>query len=218
MRLFAILNQRESEGHSSYPMEKHTQTVEKVVVIGASAGGIDALKQVLSGLPADLPAAVLIVQHLQPSRRTQLPEYLNRHAALRVCLAQDGMPLEAGVGYVAVPGKHLLIENEHLALSTDEPVHYVRPSADVLFASAAQAFGPNVIGVILSGTGRDGARGCAEVRQKGGMAIAQDEETSRYFAMPSAAIDAGGIDYVLPVSEIAHKIAALAKQKQRGGK
>ena len=199
-------------------MGQHTQTVEKVIAIGASAGGIDALTQVFSRLPADLPAAVLVVQHLRPDWTTRLPEYLNRHTPLRVCLAQDGVPLEAGVSYVAVPGQHLRVENGCLVLDLDEPVHYVRPSADVLFASAAQAFGPNVIGVVLSGTGRDGARGCVEIRAKGGTTIAQDEGTSRHFGMPSASMDAGGIDYVLPLSEIAHKIVVLTKQKRRGGK
>jgi two-component system chemotaxis response regulator CheB len=198
-------------------MEKHAQTVEKVVVIGASAGGIDALKQSLSGLPADLPAAILMVQHLRPDRWTRLPEYLNHHTPLRMCLARDGMLLEAGAGYIAVPGQHLRVGNGRLVLSLEAPVHYVRPSADVLFASAARAFGPNVIGVVLSGTGCDGARGCLEIKAKGGVTIAQDERTSRYFGMPKASIDAGGIDYVLPLNEIAGKIVSLTRQKRRGG-
>jgi chemotaxis response regulator CheB len=91
-----------------------------------------------------------------------------------------------------------------------EPVRYVRPSADMLFGSAAQALGPNVIGVVLSGTGQDGARGCQEIKANGGVTIAQDEESSRHFAMPKAAIDAGVVDYVLPVTDIASKIVALA--------
>jgi len=188
----------------------HSQlSIKKVVVIAASAGGIDALTQVLSGLPADLPAAILVVQHLRNDRPTRLPEHLAHHSHLRVCLAKDGMTLEAGVVYVAVPGQHLRIENGHISLSLEEPVCYVRPSADVLFASAARVFEPDVISVILSGTGRDGTRGCQEIKAKGGITIAQNEATSRYFDMPKTAISAGAIDYVLPVEEIAGKIVEI---------
>jgi len=182
---------------------------KKVVVIGASAGGIDALTQVLSRLPAGFPAAILVVQHLRSDRQTRLPELLSHHSSLRVCPAQHGQPLEAGVVYIAIPGQHLHIQNGRLALSLEEPVHYMRPSADVLFTSAAQAFAHNVIGVILSGTGVDGAQGCLAIKAKGGMTIAQDESTSRHFAMPKAAINAGAIDYVLPVEQIADEITAL---------
>lgn len=188
--------------------------IRKVVVMAASLGGIDALPEVLSNLPAGLPAAILVVQHLRydNDRPTSLPDQLARRSPLHVCLARDGMPLETGAAYMAVPGQHLRIRNGRLALDLAEPVNYVRPSADVLFASAARAFGPNVIGVVLSGTGRDGAHGCREIKANGGITIAQDEETSRCFAMPRAAIDAGAIDYVLPVTEIAAKILALVRQ------
>jgi two-component system chemotaxis response regulator CheB len=185
--------------------------IEKLVVIASSAGGINALTQVLSGLPADLAAAILVVQHLKADRQTRLHEYLTSQSPFQTCLARDGMSLEAGVVYVALPGKHIRIENGHIVLSSEEPVNYVRPSADVLFASAAESFGGNVIGIVLSGTGRDGARGCQEIKAKGGMTIAQNEATSRYFDMPKAAIDAEVIDYVLPVQEIAGKIMELLK-------
>ena len=182
----------------------------KLVVIGSSAGGIDALTQVLSRLPADLPAAVLIVQHLRDDRPTRLPEHLARHSSLPVRLAENGAGLEAGVAYLAVPGQHLRLEGSTLVLDRGDLVNYMRPSADVLFSSAAQGFGPNVIGVVLSGTGRDGARGCQEIKAKGGVTIAQDEETSHYFAMPRAGIEADAIDYVLPLEQIADKIVTLS--------
>ena len=184
---------------------------QKIVVIGASAGGFDALTQVLSGLPADLPAALLVVQHLQPERETRLPEHLARHSPLKVCLAQTGMLPGVGVVYIAQPGQHLCIEHERLVLNSSELVNYVRPSIDVLFTSAVRSFGSNVIGVILSGTGRDGTSGCREIHAKGGVTIAQDERTSQYFTMPKKAIDAGAIDYVLPPQEIAGKIIALVE-------
>ena len=183
--------------------------IKKLVVIAASAGGIGALTQVLSGLPADLAAAILVVQHLQAARETRLHEYLTGQSPFQACLAHDGMSLEAGVVCVALPGKHIRIENGHIVLSSEEPMNYVRPSADVLFASAAESFGGNVIGIVLSGTGRDGARGCQEIKAKGGVTIAQNEATSRYFDMPRAAINAGAIDYVLPVEEIAGKIMEI---------
>lgn len=195
-------------------MNKHTEAVKSVIVIAASAGGIDALTQVLSHLPADLPAAILVVQHLSADSETHLPQYLTSHSPMRVCLAQDGMFLERGVVYVAVPGQHLRIKNKQLTLDLTELVHYVRPAADVLFVSAAKAFGPNVIGVVLSGTGRDGAHGCQEIKARGGTTIAQDEKTSRYFEMPKAAIDTGDIDYVLPLDQIAEKIVTLTKKKE----
>jgi chemotaxis response regulator CheB len=185
--------------------------IRNVVVIAASAGGINALVEVLSRLPADLPAAVLIVQHLRDDRPTRLHEHLARLSSLPVRLAEDGLPLEAGVVYLAVPGQHLRVEGSTLVLDRGEPVHYVRPSADVLFASAAQVFGPKVIGVVLSGTGHDGTRGCQEIKGKGGITIAQGEKTSRYFAMPGAAIEADAVDYVLPLGKIAGKIAELVK-------
>lgn len=196
-------------------MEGHRKKAQRVVVIGASAGGIDALRKVLSQLPADLPAAMLMVQHLKEDYTTLLHEHLTSHCPLRIYLAQDGLPLEEGVVYLAVPGQHLLIENNHLILNQTERVNYVRPSADVLFASAAQAFGPHVVGVILSGTGRDGARGCQEIKKKGGTTIAQDEQSSAHFAMPRAAIKLGVIDYVLPLREIAEKITALVQGNRK---
>jgi two-component system, chemotaxis family, protein-glutamate methylesterase/glutaminase len=194
----------------SHKIDQHATTVNKVVVIGASAGGISALMGIFTCLPSDLSASIIVVQHLRIDPMTRLPELLTRCNSLRkVYLAKDGMPLEPNMGYLAMPGQHLSIEDRHLVLSMEDPVNYVRPSIDVLFSSAAQAFGPNVIGVVLSGTGRDGANGCLAIKANGGVTIAQDKKTSLQFAMPKAAIDAGAVDYVLPLSEIAGKIVAL---------
>jgi two-component system chemotaxis response regulator CheB len=195
-------------------MNEHTEEVRKVVVMGASAGGIDALTEVLSRLPADLPAAILVVQHLRGDRGTHLPEHLGRHCPLPVCLACEGLPLEKGHVYVASPGQHLLIENRRLALTLEEPQHYVRPSADVLFTSVAQGFGPDVIGVVLSGTGSDGACGCQNIKARGGATIVQDQTSSRQFGMPKATIDAGAADYVLALTDIAAKIVALTHETE----
>jgi len=183
--------------------------IKRLVVIGSSAGGINALREVLPSLPAGLPAAIIIVQHLVSTRKTQLHLALNRTSHLRVIMARHGAALEPGTAYLAVPGKHVTIENEILILNTDEKVRYVRPSVDVLFISAARAYDSRVIGIILSGSGADGAAGCLEIKAKGGVIIAQDEKTSQWFGMPGAAIEMGSVDYVLNIKEIAGKIVEL---------
>ena len=186
----------------------------KVIVIGASAGGIEALTAVISRLPAEMAAAVLVVQHLRPGRPTGLAGYLDRLSALRVIMAADGMAVEAGRVAVAEPGRHLRIEDGRMRFDDGERVNYVRPAADVLFASAAEACGDAVIGVVLSGTGRDGAAGCAAIKASGGMTMVQDPAAARAGAMPQAAIDRGAVDLVLPLEEIAAKLAALTAQTQ----
>ena len=165
-------------------------------------------------MPADLPAAIIVVQHLSDNRATHLPDHLDRLSPLRVCLAKNRMPIKPGVVYIAEPGKHLSIEKRNLILDTGKKLHWVRPSADVLFTSAAQDFGPDVIGVILSGTGKDGTDGFKKIKAKGGATIAQDEKSSRYFGMPKAAIDAGAVDYVLPVEEIGAKIVEIVRNEE----
>ena len=167
------------------------------------------MTQVISQLPKGLEAAVIVVQHLSTNRETGLPELLSHQSDLKISLAEDGMTLEVGQVYIAEPGKHLLVEDEVLSVVFSARVHYVRPSADLLFVSAAGSFGRRVTGIVLSGTGKDGALGCVTIKAKGGTTIAQDEKTSRYFGMPKAAIDANAVDYVLPVEEIAGKIVEL---------
>ena len=184
-------------------------TIRNLVVIAASAGGISPLTQVISQLPKGLEAAVIVVQHLSAKRETALPEMLNRQSKLQVSLAEDGMALEAGKVYIAEPGKHLLVEGEFLSVVFSERVHYVRPCADLLFVSAAKSFGRRVIGVVLSGTGKDGALGCVAIKAKGGVTMAQDEATAAYYGMPQSAIDDNAIDFVLPPNHIVDKIVEL---------
>ena len=189
---------------------KGKSKIDKIIVIGASAGGIDALAKVISGLPANLPAAILIVQHLTSGQgKTNLPDILARHALMPVYLAQNDMTIEENVVYVAEPGKHLIIKNDRLALKIGDPVRFVRPSVDVLFSSAAEACGSGVIGIILTGIGSDGAQGCRKIKSQGGNTVAQDKDSSAFFDMPEAAIKAGAVDYVLPLDEIAEKIMKL---------
>jgi two-component system chemotaxis response regulator CheB len=186
-----------------------------LVALVASAGGLAALTTVLSHLPADFPAAVVVLQHLDPSRPSLLSEILGRRSDLPVREAHHGDRLRRGVVFVAPPGHHLLVgAGGVLELTSTEPVHYSRPSADALLESVARSFGPRAIAVVLSGAGLDGADGVRVVKQMGGTVIAQDRGTSQSFGMPSAAIHTGCVDAILPLDEIAralvHHVTAAA--------
>ncbi|MCG8333913.1 MAG: chemotaxis protein CheB [Proteobacteria bacterium] len=185
--------------------------IKRIVVIGASIGGIDALIRVVSGLETNLPIAVLVVQHLQKvDEPTQLPAILKRHTSMNVCLAAGGTMIRNGTIYVAEPGKHLCVKGQRLDNYDGEPVNHVKPSADVLFASVAEEFGCKTIGVVLTGTGKDGTQGCRHIKVAGGITIAQNRETSAFFNMPESAIKNNVIDFVLPLSTIPRKIRELA--------
>ena len=180
------------------------------VAIGSSAGGLAALTRLLSGLPAELPASVLVVQHLDRRHESLLADILGRRTPLGVKQAEDGEPIEAGTVYIAPPDKHLLANQDRtLSLTQSELVHFVRPSADLLFESVAASFRERAIAVILTGSGRDGAMGVKAIKKMGGTVIAQDEETSEFFSMPSAAIETGQVDFILPVDEIPQALVAL---------
>jgi len=182
----------------------------EIVAIAASAGGITALKNVLSELPADFPVPVVVVQHLDPRHRTIIAEVLGRRAKLPVRLAQEGEQAEPGTVYIAPPDRHLLVGAAGmLSLSSSELVHFVRPSADLLFESVAGSYGPRAIACVLTGSGRDGAMGAAAVKSRGGTVIAEDPELAEFKGMPEAAVAAGAVDYVLPLAEIAAVIRGL---------
>jgi two-component system, chemotaxis family, protein-glutamate methylesterase/glutaminase len=186
-----------------------------LVVVGASAGGVPALQQLVAGLPADLAVPVAIVLHVDPRHRSLLSEILGRQAALPVETAEDGAPLVPATIYVAPPGAHLLVNPDRtMSLTHSEMVHFVRPSIDLLLESAAAAFGRGTIATILTGTGTDGAMGAEAVKLRGGTVIVQDEATSDYFGMPAAAIATGCVDRVLPLAEIPAAIATLVAASQ----
>lgn len=181
-----------------------------VVAIASSAGGLAALTSTLSTLPADFPAAVLVVQHLDPRHRSLMAEILSRRTALAVVQAVGGEPIEAGTVYVAPPDHHLLANaGRTLELAQTELVHFVRPSADLLFESVAAAYRERSIAVVLTGSGSDGAMGVEAVKKMGGTVLAQDESTSEFFSMPSAAIATGKVDFVLPIEEMAPALLSL---------
>lgn len=181
-----------------------------LVTIAASAGGVTALGTVLSSISPELPAAVLVVQHLDRRHQSLMAEILARRTSLEVAEARDGERLRAGQVRIAPPDRHLLVNPDgSLGLSQSELVHFVRPSADLLFESAAAALGRRVVAVVLTGSGSDGAMGVTAVKKMGGTVIAQDEATSEFFGMPGAAIRAGSVDFVLPLAEIPRMITSL---------
>jgi two-component system, chemotaxis family, protein-glutamate methylesterase/glutaminase len=183
---------------------------ERVVGLAASAGGLKALIRVLSNLPGDLPAAVVVVQHLEPTHRSMIAPILNRRTDLRVTEARDGDRLVEGHVFVAPPDRHLLVNvNDLLSLTQSELVHFVRPSADLLFESLAASCKERTIAVVLSGTGIDGSLGITAVKKMGGAVIAQDEASAEFFGMPGAAIETGSVDVVLPLDEISQEIVRL---------
>jgi two-component system chemotaxis response regulator CheB len=173
------------------------------VIIGASWGGLHAVGEVLSGLPADFPAPVLVVQHRAAQGPDLLAGLLDRSGALPVREADDKDPLEPGTVLIAPAGYHVMVEPGHLELSTEAAVHHSRPSIDVAMQTAAHAYGTGTVGVVLTGANTDGADGLAEIRRVGGMAIVQDPATAERPTMPAAALAAADPHAVAPLGEIA---------------
>jgi two-component system chemotaxis response regulator CheB len=183
-----------------------------LLVIGASAGGISALKSIIKGLPIALPCAVAIVQHIPEFAFSQLASVLGWGTRLITQFAADGQRLRAGTVYVAPPGAHLVISpDRRFSLEKSPRVHYVRPSADLLFRSAASAFGPRVLGLVLSGMGRDSAAGAAAVKRAGGVIIVQDPNSAEAPSMPLAASKECSVDLTLPVSAIPGALLSLCE-------
>lgn len=186
------------------------QTAYKIVAIATSAGGLKALIQVLSGLPTNFPVPIVIVQHLDPRHRSLMADILSRRTSLQVKQGEEGDYLIPATVYIAPPNYHLLVNHDRtLSLTQSKLVHFVRPSADLLFESVAASHKQGAIAVVLTGTGRDGAMGVQAIKKMGGTVIVQDEETSQFFGMPSAAIKTGAVDFVLPLPEIASALVRL---------
>ncbi|MCL6674786.1 chemotaxis protein CheB [Streptomyces panaciradicis] len=188
----------------------------EVVALASSAGGVGGLLTLLGGLDADLPVPVLAVQHLDPRHRTVIAEVLGRRTKLPVKLAEDHEHVRPGQVYLAPPDRHLLVRpGGRLALTDSELVHFVRPSADLLFESVAGAYGPRAIACVLTGTGRDGAMGVDAVKSRGGTVIVQDPATAEFRGMPDAALGTGTVDFVLPLDEIAAVISGLVRTERQ---
>ena len=186
-----------------------------LVALAASAGGLTAISKVLSGLPPGFPASIVIVQHLDPRHRSLMADILARRTPLKVKEAEEGDRLSPATVYIAPPNRHLLVNPDGtLSLSQSELVHFVRPSADLLFESVAASYREHAIGVILSGSGSDGAMGVGAIKKMHGTVIVQDEKTSEFFGMPGAAIQTGSADFILPLDEISSAIVMLVQGEE----
>jgi len=184
----------------------------ELVVIGASAGGLQAVGRVLAALPERFPLPIAIAQHRSSSPADgDLPAMWQRDTRLAVCEAEDKAHIVAGTVYVAPADYHLLVETRgQFALSTEAPVRWARPSIDVLFQTAAEAYGDGVIGVILSGASPDGSEGLDAIRRRGGCALVQKPSTAECDVMPTAAIAATVVNHILDLGELGRVLAALA--------
>jgi two-component system chemotaxis response regulator CheB len=200
-------SRREDQGHD-------------LIVIGGSAGSIEVVAAIAAGLPPDLPAAVCVVVHMYPHSRSHLPAILRRGRSLPVVAAENGMPLRPGTIYVAVPDRHILVERpDDIApgdLGVIRLVHgprenRTRPAVDPLFRSAALAFGPRVIAVVLSGALDDGTAGLWEVRDRGGLAVVQDPTDAVVTSMPASALAEVGADHVAPANQLGPLLGRLVR-------
>jgi two-component system, chemotaxis family, protein-glutamate methylesterase/glutaminase len=186
-----------------------------VVAIAASAGGLTAISKLLSCLPVDFPAAIVVVQHLDPHHRSLMAEILSRNTSLQVKQAEAGDLLKPATVFVAPPNQHLLVNPDStLSLTQSELVHFVRPSADLLFESVAASQKERAIAVVLTGTGSDGSMGVQAIKKMGGRVIVQSEESAEFTGMPIAAIHTKSVDYVLPLSEIAPTLVTLVMKRK----
>ncbi|HUR81316.1 MAG TPA: chemotaxis protein CheB [Thermoanaerobaculia bacterium] len=181
----------------------------EIIVVGTSWGGLAAVRAILSALPADFDIPIVVVQHRHRDSESNLAGFLTRNTHLRVCDVEDKMPIEPGRLYFAPPDYHTMVENGFLALSTEAPVRYSRPSIDVMLTSAADAYERRTIGVILTGANADGAQGLRRVADVGGLAIVQDPATAEVATMPEAAIAAVPQARVFPLERIAGYLATL---------
>ena len=182
----------------------------QIVVVAASAGGIGAISTVLAALPPTFPIPIAVVQHRARGAVSALADIFGNTTSLRVKDAESGEELKAGCVYLAPGDTHLAIKDNRTAvLNTGPRVRFARPSADVLFRSAAEVYGRNVVAIVLTGASNDGAQGALLVKQAGGIVIAQDRASSQHFSMPSSAIGVGAVDFVLPLGAIGPRLACL---------
>jgi two-component system chemotaxis response regulator CheB len=183
----------------------------RLVVVATSSGGLRALSEVLGSLPADLPAPIVVVQHLAAARPSLLSEILSQRTALVVTETKQMQKLVAGHVYTAPPDRHVVVRSPgRLYLTGSAEENYSRPSADPLFRTAADCYGAHLLAVVLTGRGRDGSLGAGVVREHGGLVVAQSEATSQEYGMPGAAVNAGAVDRVVPLDQIGAAITRFA--------
>ena len=180
-----------------------------VVAMGSSAGGLNALTRVLRSLPKNFPSSIVVVQHLSPEHKSWIANLLARSTQIKVKQAEHGEIMLPGTAYTAPPDEHLLVGPGKIQLAHSQLVHFSRPSIDLLFESVAGTYGSRAIGVVLSGSGRDGATGIRAMKEAGSITIAQDPEDAEFRPMPQAAVDTGCVDWVLPLEKIGTTLIEL---------
>lgn len=186
-----------------------------IIVVGTSSGGVEALRELVGDLPADLPAAVFIVVHMPEGVTSVLPKVLNRAGPLEAVHPGNGEPIKRGHIYVAPPGFHLLIERERVWLGHGPRENRHRPAVDPLFRTAALAYGPRVVGVILTGARDDGSAGLLAVKRRGGVAVVQDPDEALFSGMPESALRYVEVDHCLSLSEIAPLLARITREEAK---
>src|SRR5215831_15742254 len=180
----------------------------ELIAIGASAGGLPALMKIVTMIEPGGPA-ILIVQHLDPRHKSQIPALLGRKTQYRVKEAEDGEPIVQETIYVGPADEHLLVSEGKIQLAHSRLIRFSRPSIDVMFASVAATYGSRAVGVILSGSNRDGADGIAAIKRAGGITMAQNPETAEYRVMPQAAIDTGCVDHIVSLDRMGETLSRL---------
>lgn len=189
----------------------------KAIVIGTSAGGIEASVHILGRLPAQFALPIILVQHLHKDQNNALVRFYRNCTALKVEEAEEKEKIQPGHVYIAPPDYHLLLErDETLSLSVDEKVNYSRPSIDVLFESAADVYSSELVGVLMTGANHDGARGLQKIKEYGGLAVIEDPATAKFPEMPKSALACTQVDYILPLNELADCLLALADDCSAG--
>lgn len=187
----------------------------EAIVIGVSSGGMNAMKILFSSLPMDFSIPIVIVQHISPRSDNQWIKLLNDKSNLNIKEADEKEKIESGNIYISPPNYHLMIERDKtLSLTIDERVNFARPSIDVLFESAAEAYNSKLIGVVLTGSNNDGAKGIKRIQECGGLAIVQNPETAESSYMPASAIAAIKPDYILSLEDIAELLIKIDRQKR----
>jgi two-component system chemotaxis response regulator CheB len=196
--------------HEVVPWHLDATATPWVIAIAASAGGVQGLLTILEGIPNELPAAILIVLHRLPKSGNGLVDLLSRRTRMPVRMAVAGEAVEAGAVYIARSDQHLMVTSGGQFIYFDGArIRHLRSSANPLMESAAAAFGPRLIAVVLSGTGRDGTDGVQTVKAHGGIVIAQDRASSQHWDMPESAVKSGAVDFVLPIVDIASALNAI---------
>jgi two-component system, chemotaxis family, protein-glutamate methylesterase/glutaminase len=187
----------------------------EIVIVGTSWGGLAALRQLITSLPAGYGIPLAVVQHRHRDSDALLARFLQDHTQLRVCEIEDKQPIDSGRVFIAPANYHMLVEDGHFALSTEAPVRHSRPSIDVAMTSAAAAYGHRVVGVVLTGANADGAAGLRRIHDRGGMAVVQDPESAEVETMPRAALRSVPTARVFPLERIAPFLAALPAPRER---